>query len=144
MSVSEKGWLEQRKFERMGDVLKIVYYPLIGTANDIVGSDDYRDTTLEKIKNDSSRHSYIQAMTDDISKGGLSLLTSKPLGINQLVIIDLFLPKISKPVKILTEVRNIESVKGSGSYKAGVKIISVSKSDLKRIENHIMELKFGK
>ena len=141
---SEKGWLEKRQYERVQDVLKVVYYPLIGTANDIVDSDDFRDTTLEKITSDKTKSSYIQTITEDISKGGLSIITSKPLGVKQLVIIDLFLPRISKPIKILTEVRNIESVKGSGSHKAGLKILSISKSDLKRIETHIMELKFLK
>ena len=99
MGTSEKGWLEQRQYERVQDVLKIVYYPLIGTAEDIADSEDYKDTTLDKLKGDRTRHSYIQAMTDDISKGGLSILTDKPLGIKQLVIVDLFLPKISKPIK---------------------------------------------
>jgi Tfp pilus assembly protein PilZ len=84
-------------------------------------------------------------MTEDISKGGLSIITDKPLAMGQLVIIDLYLPEMPSPVKLLSEVRNIDThVKGAATYKAGVKILSVSKSDLKKIENRIYELKFEK
>ncbi len=141
---SEKGWLEKKHFSRVHDVLKVVYYPLIGTADDIADSDDFRDTTLEKITDDKTKSSYIQTITEDISKDGLSIITEKPLSVSQLVIIDLFLPRISKPIKILTEVTGIESVKGAGSHRAALNILSISKSDLRRIEKHIMDLKFSK
>jgi hypothetical protein len=139
----EKGWLEkQRQFERVNDVLKIVYYPLEGSAENVAASEDYKDTTVEKLAIDRTRHSYINAMTDDISKGGMAIITDKPLALNQRVVIDLFLPRLSKPVKLLAEVRNVEeNVKGAITYKAGVKIISISKSDLARIENHITGIK---
>ena len=68
-------------------------------------------------------------------------VTEKPLALGQHVIIDLFLPRLMKPIKLLAEVRNIESVsKSNASYKAGLKIVSISKSDLKRIENHLAGL----
>ena len=142
----EKGWLEkQRQFERVPDILKIAYYPIEGTADEITATEDYKDTTVEKLISEKSKISIINAMTDDISKGGMSILTDKPLCLKQLVVIDLFLPKITKPIKLLAEVRNVEAaLKNSASHKAGVKILSVSKSDLKRIENHIYSLKFEK
>ncbi len=142
----EKGWLEkQRQFERVQDVLKISFYPIEGSADQATATDDYKDTTIEKLTATRSRNSYLNAMTDDISKGGMSIITDKPLALKQLVVIDLFLPRIAKPVKLLAEVRNVETVvKGAASYKSGVKILSVSKSDLKRIENHITEMKFDK
>jgi c-di-GMP-binding flagellar brake protein YcgR len=136
-----KGWLERREFERVKDVLKVVYYP-IDNKETIMKSDDYKDTTLENLKLNPGKNPVVNAITDDISKGGLAILTDKPLALGQLVIIDLFLPRLAKPIKLLTEVRNIESyVKGSGSFRAGLKIISVSKSDLQRIENYILEIK---
>lgn len=142
----EKGWLEkQRQFERIQDILKISYYPIEGTAEQLTATEDYKDTTVEKLSAQKSKNMTLSAMTDDISKGGMSILTEKPLALKQLVVIDLFLPKISKPIKLLAEVRNVESaVKGAATYKAGVRILSVSKTDLKRIENHIYSLKFEK
>ena len=134
----QKGWLEQRSTERVSNTLKVVYYPL---KKDSVaaGTDEYKDTTIEKIQADFTVNSYIQAMTDDISKGGLSITVNEPLELGQHMIIDLFLPKISKPVKILTEVRNLE--KTGGTYKAGLKTLSISKSDLSRIEQHLNNIK---
>jgi len=138
----QKGYLYKRQYERVPDVLKIVYYPVYESASKVLNSDDYKDTTIEKLKSKNGASSFIQAMTEDISKGGMSIATDVPLSIGMHIIIDLFLPRVSKPVKILAEVRNVEkSIKSSSSYKAGLKIISISKSDLKRIEARIMELK---
>ncbi|MCX7698148.1 MAG: PilZ domain-containing protein [Candidatus Goldbacteria bacterium] len=140
----QKGWLYKRQYERVPDVLKVLYYPVKESINDILNSEDYKDTTIEKITQKGGANTLIQAMTEDISKGGLSIVTEEPLSIGQYIIIDLFLPKVKNPIKILAEVRNIEkSVKSSSLYKAGLKIISISKSDLKRIESRIMEIKFG-
>lgn len=138
----QKGWLYKRQYERVPDVLKVLYYPIKDSVASILNSEDYKDTTIEKITKTGGASSFIQAMTEDISKGGLSIVTEEPLSIGQYIIIDLFLPRVANPVKILAEVRNIEkSIKSSSSYKAGLKIISISKSDLKRIESRIMELK---
>ncbi|HRU38745.1 MAG TPA: PilZ domain-containing protein [Candidatus Goldiibacteriota bacterium] len=133
-----KGWLEVRQFERVKDTLKVVYYPLKKGA-DAASSEEYKNTTIDKIMTDITASSYTRSITEDISKGGLSIICSSPLEAGQLVIIDLFLPKISKPIKILTEVRNIERT--GATYKAGLKTISISKSDLARIEDHIKLLK---
>ncbi len=142
MSEPKKGWLERREFERVKDVLKIAYYPV--TSDSDIASDDYKDTTIDKIKSGRFGSSFTQAFTEDISKGGLSIATAESLHEGQKIILDMFLPKILKPVKILAEVRHVEqSLKGSGTYKAGLKIVSISKSDLKRIENHIFTLKNG-
>ncbi len=138
----QKGWLYKRQYERVPDVLKILYYPVKGPVSSVLNSEDYKDTTIEKITKAGGASSFIQAMTEDISKGGMSIVTDNPLPIGQHIIIDLFLPRASNPIKILAEVRNIEkAIKGSTSYKAGLKIISISKSDLKRIEARIMEIK---
>ncbi len=138
----QKGWLYKRQYERVPDVLKVLYYPVKDSASNVLNSEDYKDTTIEKLAEPGKTSSFIQAMTEDISKGGMSIVTEEQLEIGLHIIIDLFLPKFAKPIKILAEVRNLEkSVKGSSSYKAGLKIISISKSDLKRIESRIMEIK---
>lgn len=137
-----KGWLEKREFERVKSVLKIIYYIVDDKNKDnVIKSIDYKDTTLDNLKN-TLKNPVLNAITEDISKGGLAIITEKPLSIGQNVIIDLYLPRLSKPIKLLTEVKNVNDyVKGAGTYRAGLKIISISKSDLQRIENHILEIK---
>jgi hypothetical protein len=138
---AEKGWLQKREFERVSNSLKVCFYPVdSASAQKTIESDDYKDTTVEKIMTGNTQSSLVQAITDDISKGGLSIISEKEISVGQYLIIDLFLPKLSKPVKLLTEVRNIE--KAGATYKAGLKTVSVSKSDLRRIENHIAASKF--
>jgi len=134
----QKGWLEQRASERISNILKVVYYPMKKDSA-VASTEEYKNTTIEKIQADFTASSYVQAMTEDISKGGLSITTHDPLEIGQNVIIDLFLPKLSRPVKILTEVRNLEKI--GSTYKAGLKTISISKSDLQRIELYLNDIK---
>ncbi len=138
----DKGWLEKREFERVKSVLKVVYYVIDDKDKDtIIKSTDYKDTTLDNLKT-SLKNPIIDAITEDISKGGLAIITEKPLLNGQHIIIDLYLPKLSKPIKLLTEVRHIDNyIKGSGSFRAGLKILSISKSDLQRIESYILEIK---
>jgi c-di-GMP-binding flagellar brake protein YcgR len=133
-----RGWLTKREYERVRDVIKVLYYPM-KKGSTVASTEEYKDTTIEKIQQDITASSYIQAMTDDISKGGMSISVTAPLEIGQHVVIDLYLPRFSKPIKILTEVRNLE--KEGGTYKAGLKTVSISKSDLKRIEEHLSEVK---
>jgi c-di-GMP-binding flagellar brake protein YcgR len=141
---TQKGWLERRQFERVRDVLKVFLYPINQPAAEVLNSDDYKDTTPEKLLKDKTKNPYIQSMTEDVSQGGMSILTEIQLNAGQLVIIDLYLPKILKPIKLLAEVRHVENVRGSTSNRAGVKILSVNKTDLKRIENYIFMLKMQK
>jgi c-di-GMP-binding flagellar brake protein YcgR len=139
----KKGWLEKREYERVKDVLKIMYCPVDSDTAEV--SDDYRDTTVEKIIQDKKTSQYVQAMTEDISKGGLSIVTDENMESGQKIIIDMFLPQMSKPVKILCEVRHVDPTsKGSTTHRAGLKIVSMSKTDIKRLETHIMGLRFGR
>ena len=139
---AKKGWLEKREFARIKDVLKIAYYPVDDALGSISNSPDYKNTTIDMLKNVQHRGSLINAITEDISQGGLSILSEEPLKKGQKVIIDLFVCSIQKPVKLFAEVCYVENnVKGASNYRAGLKIISLSKSDLERIQNHILNLK---
>lgn len=136
-----KGWLERREFERVKDLLKIAFYPVDDVGGKISMSDDYKHTTLEKISA-SKIGGFAQAMTEDISAGGMSIISDTEIRQGQKLIIDLFLPRFSKPLKLLAEAKHIEkNIKGAASYRAGLKIISISRADLAKIENRIIEIK---
>ncbi len=136
-----KGWLERREFERVKDLLKVAFYTINDEGGKVSLSDDYKHTTPEKLTA-SKIGGFIQAMTEDISTGGMSIISDTEIKQGQKLIIDLFLPRFSKPLKLLAEAKHIENnIKGSASYRAGLKIISISKADLAKIENRILELK---
>lgn len=136
-----KGWLERREFERVKDLLKVAFYPVNDEGGKVSLSDDYKHTTLEKLSS-SKIGGFVQAMTEDISAGGMSIISDTEIKQGQIIIIDLFLPRFSKPLKLLAEAKHIEkNIKGAASYRAGLKIISISKADLAKIEKRINELK---
>jgi hypothetical protein len=57
----QKGWLEQRSTERISNTLKVVYYPL-KKGSVVAATEEYKDTTIEKIQADFTASSYIQAI----------------------------------------------------------------------------------
>lgn len=138
---AEKGWLSKRKFERISDTLKVAFYP-IESGSMLITSDDYKDTTIDKLVDPTKHTTLINAMTEDISQGGLSITSEKQMVKGQQLVIDLFFPKFNKPAKLLAEIRMVES-NTPGSYRYGLQILSISKSDLSRIEQHIMFKKNG-
>jgi c-di-GMP-binding flagellar brake protein YcgR len=136
-----KGWLERREFERVKDLLKVAFYPVSDEGGKVSLSDDYKHTTLEKLSA-LKIGGFVQAMTEDISSGGMSIISDTEIKQGQKLIIDLFLPRFSKPLKLLAEAKHIEkNIKGAASYRAGLKIISISRADLTKIENRIIEIK---
>ncbi|MFW6211201.1 MAG: PilZ domain-containing protein [bacterium] len=138
----KKGWLEKREFTRLKDTIKVVYYPVDDTRGIGSNSSDYKNTTIEMLKNVQHRGSLINAITEDISRGGLSILSGEPLQKGQKIIVDLFISSVQKPVKILSEVCHVEkNIKGASAYRAGLKILSLSRSDISRIQDHILKLK---
>ena len=83
----------------------------------------------------------ISSMTDDVSRGGLAIITDENLTQGDKLIIDLYITHAASPVKLLAEVMRLEGLlKGNNSTKAGLKIISISKNDLKRLESHLSEI----
>lgn len=139
--VFNKGWLERREFERIKDILKVAFYEVNDENGKVSLSEDYKHTTLEKLAA-SGIGGFVQAMTEDISAGGMSIISDVEISQGQKLIIDLFLPRFSKPLKILAEAKHVEkSIKGTASYRAGLKILSISQADLAKIEKRILELK---
>ncbi|MBN2754767.1 MAG: PilZ domain-containing protein [Candidatus Goldbacteria bacterium] len=141
MTELKKGWLERREYERVKDILKVSYYRTAEESPEL--SDDYRDTTVEKLQMVQGNR-LITSMTDDVSRGGLAIITDEPLAQGDKLIIDLYIPQASSPVKLLAEVMRLEGLKGNDTKKAGLKIISISKNDLKRLESHLSGLNKNK
>ncbi len=137
MTEMKKGWLERREYERVKDILKVAYYRTSEASPEL--SDDYKDTTVEKLQMVQGNR-LITSMTDDVSRSGLAIITDEPLVQGDKLIIDLYIPQASSPVKLLAEVMRLDGLKGNETKKAGLKIISISKNDLKRLESHISGL----
>lgn len=142
------GRIEQRQFERIIAVLNIKYYIIDeGYASKLSSESAYKDTTLEKLQAADRVRSPMTGVTENISKGGLSLTSDEPLAEGQKVIVDMTLPNITRPMRALAEVVRSDSKHGKvmdrtiKSYNSGLKILAINKDDMRRIENYMVEEK---
>jgi c-di-GMP-binding flagellar brake protein YcgR len=143
-----RGTIEQRQFERITSTLQIKYYIIEKEYADKLQTDAaYKDTTMESLAKMDRPNTPLQGMTDNISSGGLALVTDTPVALGTYVVCDITMPKFPRPLRALAEVVRTDSKEGRvvdrtiSTYRSGLKIISINKDDLKRIENYIIEEK---
>jgi c-di-GMP-binding flagellar brake protein YcgR len=142
------GTIEHRQFERIITTLQIKYYIVEKDYADKLKEDDaYRDTTLETLKSMDRPNTPLQGVTENISSGGLALVSESPIALGTHVVCDITMPNLPRPMRALAEVVRTDSKEGRvvdktmSTYRAGLKILAINKDDLKRIENYIIEEK---
>jgi len=143
-----RGTIEQRKFERIVSQLHIKYYIIDAAyAEQLRTEAAYKDTTLDKLAASLRPNTGLTGVTENISQGGLSLVSEQPLAMGTMVVCDVTIPKMPRPMRVLAEVAYTDSKDGRiidrtlSIYKSGLKIIAVNKDDLTRIENYIINEK---
>lgn len=143
-----RGTIEKRQFERIVSNLQIKYYIVDAAyAQQLSTEAAYKDTTLEKLATAQRPTNVLSGMSENISAGGLSLVSEQPLAIGTHVVCDITMPALPRPLRALAEVVRSDSKDGrvvdrtQSVYKSGLKIIAINKDDLTRIENHIIEEK---
>jgi hypothetical protein len=143
-----RGTIEQRKFERIVSQLQIKYYVVDEAyATQLKTEAAYKDTSLEKLASLQRPSTVLTGVTDNISQGGLSLVSEAPLALGTNVVCDITVPTLPRPLRALAEVVRSDSNDGrvvdrtQKVYKAGLKILAINKDDLTRIENYIIEEK---
>lgn len=143
-----RGTIEQRKFERIVSQLQIKYYVVDNAyAAQLKTEAAYKDTTLEKLAVLQRPTTVLTGVTENISQGGLSLVSEQPLALGTFVVCDITMANLPRPMRALAEVVRSDSNDGrivdrtQTVYKAGLKILAINKDDLTRIENYIIEEK---
>jgi len=143
-----RGTIEQRKFERIVSQLQIKFYVVDNAyAEQLQTEAAYKDTTLEKLAASSRPATMLSGVTENISQGGLALVSEQPLALGTKVVCDVTVPNLPRPLRVLAEVVRSDSKDGRivdrtmSIYKSGLNIIAVNKDDLTRIENYIIEEK---
>ena len=143
-----RGSIEQRQFERITSTLQIKYYIVEKDYADKLQADAaYKDSTLEKLAKLDRPSTVLTGVTDNISQGGLQLVTDTPISLGTHVVCDITMPTLPRPLRALAEVVRTDSKEGRvvdrtiSTYRSGLKIIAINKDDLKRIENYIIEEK---
>ena len=143
-----QGSIEQRQFERITSTLQIKYYIIEKDYSDQLQADAaYKDTTLAALGKADRLNTPLQGVTDNISSGGLALVTDAPVALGTHVVCDITMPNLPRPLRALAEVVRSDAKEGRvvdrtmSTYRSGLKIIAINKDDLKRIENYIIEEK---
>ena len=116
-------------------------------ADKLKEEESYKDSSVEKLAKLDRPGSPLSGISDNISSGGLQLISDQPMSLGTHVVCDITLPKLPLPLRALAEVVRTDSREGRvvdrtiSTYRSGLKIISINKDDLKRIENYIIEEK---
>lgn len=143
-----RGSIERRQFERIVSQLQIKYYVVDDAyAEQLKKEAAYKDTTLEKLATAQRPTTVLSGISEDISQGGLALVSETPLAVGTHVVCDITMPALPRPLRALATVVRSDSKDGrivdrtQTVYKAGLKILAINKDDLTRIENYIIEEK---
>ncbi len=137
----ERGWMEQRRHERIATTLK-VSYRLLDEKEKAASLDHphYQQTTAEKLPQLAQKSHAYHAVTRDISEGGLSIMGERPFVDGSHVEVHLQLPQYKGPLKILAVVSRASSFfeLGKTVYSAGLKLVALNSDDMKRLGNFLL------
>jgi len=139
------GLMEKRLQERIDASIKVSYHlvPKEGLL-EVMNQPAYRESTVDHLPELSKKSSVINAVTKDISMGGLSIVGDQLFPMHSALEVHLYLPAYPSPVTLLAEVVRSDSfatgVNGV-SYRAGLKMLAINRKDVIRIEKFLLEVK---
>ncbi len=137
----QKGWVEQRKFERVSTTLAVSYKVLSHEEKkDAIDLPRYKETKAEHLPNLSRKFHVYHAITRDISEGGLSLMGDQPFYLGDQVEIHMQIPQYKTQLTLLAEVLRVSSFLETGKtmHSAGVKIMAINREDVVRLEKYLL------
>lgn len=137
----QKGYMEQRRHERVNASLKVTYRILNDQEKDAALSQPrYSETKAEHLPSLSQKFHVYHAVTKDISEGGLSIMGEQPFTMGQQVEVSMLLPQYNVPITFLTEVMRAGSFfeLGKTHFSAGVKILALNREDMDRLMKYLL------
>ncbi len=147
-STVSRGSIEQRQFERLVAAMPIRFYVMDEeSARKMENEAAYKETRLETLKQNPQPHTVLSGVTENISMGGLCLVSEQPLKPGTFVVVDMYPPSLPKPLRALSQVVRSENGGASvdrtaPSFRSGLKIIAINRNDMKEIENYLLQLRF--
>ncbi len=127
----QKGWMEQRRYERVAATLKVSYRVLNAEENkDVLQQPRYNQTTADQLPQLSQKFHAYHAVTRDISEGGLSISGEHPFSEGERVEISIQLPQVARASSFFDL--------GKTMYNAGVKILALNREDMDRFMKYLL------
>jgi hypothetical protein len=137
----QSGYMEQRRHERVNATLKVTYRVLNSQeGHSALTQARYSETKAEHLPALSQKFQVYNAVTRDISEGGLSVMGDQPFAQGQHIEVSMLLPQYNVPVTFLTEVMRANSFfeLGRTKYSAGVKILALNREDMDRLMKYLL------
>ena len=142
--VVEKGWMEQRRHERVSATVNITYRVLnVEEKVYVLNYPRYKDTSVIHLPKLAKKfHSY-HAVTKDISEGGLSITGPIPFRVGEWVEVSILPPKYITPVVMLAEVKWIKSYNqlGKAYHNAGVVVLALDSDSMDSLSRYLLSEK---
>ncbi len=136
------GWVEKRQHERVVATIKISYRVIEEKyAKAVLSQESYRSTTAEQLPGLSQVSPIYEAVTKDISLGGLSVVSDQLLPKGTVVEVGLTLPNYQTTLKFLAEIVHAEPFTEMGRtlQRSGVRTLAINKEDVTRMEKFLIE-----
>ena len=141
---TKSGWVEKRQHERVLTSLKVEYRLIEGNAKKVLKHEQYTDTSLDQVLNMAQRSPIHQAVTKDLSMGGMSLVGEQGFSVGSIGEVGLQLPHYKSMLKFVAEVVRSESFVEMQRtfFRSGLKILAINKADIDHIGRflHIKKL----
>ncbi len=142
--VVEKGWMEQRRHERVAATVNVTYRVLGDEERTkVLHYPRYKDTGIIHLPQLAQKfHSY-HAVTKDISEGGLSITGEYAFKVGEWVEVSILPPKYITPVTMLAEVKWIRSFNqvGKSYYSAGVLVLALDSDSMDQLSKYLLSEK---
>ena len=136
------GWMEKRQHERVVATLKIGYR-LIESKDKkkLLTDESYRTTTADQLPGLSQVSPIYEAVTKDISAGGLCIVSEQEAPLGTVLEVSLQLPNYQTSLKFLAEVVRVDAMTEMGRtlQRWGVKTLAINKEDVTRMEAYLIE-----
>lgn len=139
MADPKTGWVEKRKHERVISSLKVQFRLLEGDARKVLKQSSYSKTTMDQIGAFAAKSPVFQAVTRDLSLGGMALVGDQPFPRGGVVEVGLHLPHFKTVLKFAAEVVRSESFTEMHRtlHRAGLRILAINQEDLDHIGRYL-------
>ena len=142
--VMEKGWIEQRRHDRISATANITYRVLEAEEKQAaLQIPRYSETTIVHLPHLAKKfHSY-HAVLKDISEGGLSITGDQKFNVGEWIEVSILPPKYASPVTMLAEIRWTRSFTQMGKEQnsAGVIILALDSVSMNQLSRFLLSEK---
>jgi c-di-GMP-binding flagellar brake protein YcgR len=146
--MTHQGWIERRQYERVNLSVRVTYrFVPFHELHEELDRKPYKDWTADRLDELARKSTVLNAVTKDISVGGMALVGPQEFPPEMALEIKLYLPSFPSPVKILADVvsRQAEIPGLSGTnYKAGIKILAINSEDVVKLDMFLLSEKLRK